>query len=534
MGTRTRRWVLGTAALAVVAIVAAAAVVLWGPAPVAGDGDPDAGAPAGAGVVASDFLAAFARGAPAEAAVYTDAPDEAAAGLTAAIAGLADATLRAELAPLPDVPADGDRVRGTATLTWTLGAGRTWRYETAVEVRRHDGGWAVHWTPALVHPRLGEGQRLEVRSATGPAVLDGAGRPLLVWRGGAAVRAPDAPRSILLPGLARVAVERAGGAWSVVAAGADGAAARLYGSPATDAEPLRSTLDLDVQRAARAAVDGTGLPAHLVALRPSDGAVLAVAQNAAAGAAPHALTGLYPPGSTFKIATATAVLHRGLAAPDTVLPCPGTARLGTRTIPNDGEFDLGSVPLRTAFAESCNTTFARLATRLPADGLQQAATRLGLNADFTIPGATTEAGTVTAAPDPVQRLEDAIGQGRVLASPFGVALMAATVAEGAAVTPRLWRDLPTGVGTGYEPPPAPVLGQVRAMMRQVVTGGTGAALAGRGAVYGKTGTAQAAEAETHGWFAGFRDDLAFAVLVRGAGTSGPAVTATADFLDRLP
>lgn len=251
--------------------------------------------------------------------------------------------------------------------------------------------------------------------------------------------------------MARLARERSGtGTWSVVRVDAQGRELeRLTGRQVGEREPLTSTVSLAVQDAAQAAVDGAGAPALLVALQPSTGDLLAVAQNAMAGAAPDSLTGLYAPGSTFKIATATAVLEHGAATPDTVLPCPGTARIGTRTIPNDDRFDLGDVPLHTAFAHSCNTTFARLAADLPPDALARAATELGLNADFQIPGITTEAGKVEAAADPVQRLEDGIGQGRVQASPFGIALMAATVAHGAPVTPRLWRDIETTIATGY-------------------------------------------------------------------------------------
>ncbi len=68
--------------------------------------------------------------------------------------------------------------------------------------------------------------------------------------------------------------------------------------------------------------------------------------------------------------------------------------------------------------------------------------------------------------------------------------MTATVASGKALTPKLWRDLKTKVTAGYQPPPRAVLEKVRTMMREAVTGGTAKALAGRGNVFGKTGTAQ--------------------------------------------
>lgn len=239
--------------------------------------------------------------------------------------------------------------------------------------------------------------------------------------------------------------------------------------------------------------------------------------------------------SARKIATAAAALQAGAAGLDTVLACPATATIGTRTIPNDDRFELGDVPLHTAFARSCNTTFARLAADLPPEALSQAAGQLGLNADFVIPGLSTEAGKVEPAATVPLRVENGIGQGTVQASPFGVALMTATVAGGKSVTPRLWRTLETTVNAGYRPPPAAVLTQIRTMMREVVTAGTGRALAGRGAVFGKTGTAQIGTGEqAHGWFTGYRGDLAWAVLVEEAQTSGPAIDVSGTFLRGVP
>ena len=118
-----------------------------------------------------------------------------------------------------------------------------------------------------------------------------------------------------------------------------------------------------------------------MAIKPSTGEILAVAQNAAADAdGPTATTGLYPPGSTFKIITAGAAIERDMATPNTLLGCPGTVDIGHRTIPNYGGFDLGTVPMSRAFASSCNTTFAELASRMPPRGLTQAAAQYGIGA----------------------------------------------------------------------------------------------------------------------------------------------------------
>ncbi len=328
--------------------------------------------------------------------------------------------------------------------------------------------------------------------------------------------------------------------WTVDAVGANGATvASLAGAPPGPGTPARVTLDRGVQDAAEAAVRGQTKEAAIVAIRPSTGAVLAVAQNDPANAAgPIALSGRYPPGSTFKIVTAYAALAGGKVTPQTPLDCPGTTVINGRTIPNEDSFVLGTVPLTRAFAKSCNTTFSRLALGLAPDALPAAALDLGFGADYKIPGMTTITGSIDPATDDLQRASDGFGQGDVLASPFGMALMAATVAKGAPVTPQLVAGRATGTLKAPTAPDAAVLAQLRPMMRAVVTEGTATGVAGQGEVFGKTGTAEFAGPDgrnrAHGWFVGYRGDLAFATLIVDGGSSAPAVGLTARFLGGVP
>ncbi|HET9565719.1 MAG TPA: NTF2-like N-terminal transpeptidase domain-containing protein, partial [Mycobacterium sp.] len=160
--------------------------------------------------------------------------------------------------------------------------------------------------------------------------------------------------------------------WRVVSVNQNGADIDVLNEvPAAPAPSITISLDRAVQNAAQNAVDGVGgKKAMIVAIKPSTGEILAVAQNADADAdGPAATTGLYPPGSTFKIITAGAAIERDMATPDTLLGCPGVLDIGHRTVPNYGGFDLGTVPMSRAFASSCNTTFAELASRMPPRGL---------------------------------------------------------------------------------------------------------------------------------------------------------------------
>jgi hypothetical protein len=323
--------------------------------------------------------------------------------------------------------------------------------------------------------------------------------------------------------------------WRVVTVNANGVDVDVLNEVAGQPAPsVTISLDRAVQTAAQNAVGITGKQAMIVVIKPSTGEVLAVAQNAAADRdGPVATMGLYPPGSTFKIVTAGAAIERDMATPNTLLGCPGHMDIGHRTIPNYGGFDLGTVPMSRAFASSCNTTFAELASRMPPRGLTQAASQYGIGPDYTIPGLNTVSGSVPPTVNLTERTEDGFGQGKVLVSPFGMAMAAATVAAGATPVPRLIEGTDTQV-TGDRPPiPQQVVDGLRPMMRLVVTNGTAKDLQGSGDVRGKTGEAEF-DGGSHAWFTGYRGDMAFAALIVGGGSSEYAVRMLRDMLDSLP
>ncbi|ODQ93526.1 penicillin-binding transpeptidase domain-containing protein [Mycolicibacterium holsaticum] len=308
----------------------------------------------------------------------------------------------------------------------------------------------------------------------------------------------------------------------------------LHEVPGQPAPSIRISIDRTVQNAAQQAVNTTGKQAMIVAIKPSTGEILAVAQNTAADAEGLiATTGLYPPGSTFKMITAGAAIERDMATPNTLLPCPGTIDIGHRTVPNYGGFDLGTVPMSRAFASSCNTTFAELASRMPPRGLTNAAAKYGIGADFEIEGLNTVTGSVPPTVNLAERTEDGFGQGKVVASPFGMALAAATVAAGKTPVPQLIQGRQTVVHGEMEPIGDKILDGLRPMMRLVVTNGTAEDLQGAGDVRGKTGEAEFAGG-SHSWFAGYRGDLAFAALIVGGGSSEYAVRMLKGMLDGLP
>ena len=276
----------------------------------------------------------------------------------------------------------------------------------------------------------------------------------------------------------------------------------------------------------------------LVVVRPGTGEILAVSSNEAADAN-NALTGQFPPGSSMKIISATALLSTGTLTPDTPVACPGTTTVEGREFENQDQFDLGTVPFTEAFARSCNTTFIQQALALPDPALAEAATSYGVGTDWQLPVGIF-GGSVPGDSTGTTKAANAIGQGEVLMSPAQMALVAGAVAGGTATAPV---EVVGGEPAGPAPtgPGQPVLDALRPLMRQVVLSGTATALADRGEVYGKTGTAEYGSnvpPEAHGWFVGYQlagpqGDIAFAVLVEGGQSSSVAVGVTDAFLGGL-
>ncbi|MEV6364910.1 penicillin-binding transpeptidase domain-containing protein [Nocardia asteroides] len=572
-----------------------------------------ASGPQGPVPAADAFAAALAGHDLAAAAGLTSSPEKATAALTSAWQALQAEKLEVRTG---DARVSGDTATVDYTYSWTLPKGRQWTYTGELQMGRSGGRWLVRWTSADIHPKLGDTQTLELRTAPAPRarVNESAGSDVLIPGKVSRVRfdmadAPDptrvagalaaalsridpvayTPQSILdaarkadggytvillseyeaetiggeligLPGVTltqewdmvptdrkfapdlltqvrkTVIAEVDGKAgWSVVTRNANGADLDVLHEVAAQPAPsFALSIDRFVQNSAQHAVDLRTEQTMMVVLRPSTGAILAVAQNKAADRdGPVATSGQYPPGSIFKTVTASAAMAAGIATPDTVLPCPSHTTIGERTIPNYNLFSVGDVPMATAYERSCNTTFARLASRLDDDALTQAAARLGIGQDYKVEGLPTMSGSVPPADGLVQRAEDGIGQGKVVVSPFGMAVMAATVAHGSAPVPYLIAGRPTEV-TGDRPAiDADVVDGLRTMMRMVVTGGTAERIRDQGEVYGKTGEAEV-EGGSHSWFVGYRGDMAFATLLVKGGSSDNAVAVTRDMFTALP
>jgi cell division protein FtsI/penicillin-binding protein 2 len=308
----------------------------------------------------------------------------------------------------------------------------------------------------------------------------------------------------------------------------------LVTRPGRNGRPVRTTLDPAVQRAAETALGDRRDETAMVAIEPSTGDVLAVANRPLDSSYDRALEGRYPPGSTFKVVTTAALLRAGLQ-PQEVVDCPPTTTVGGRSFRNFEGGAAGAVPFAQDFAESCNTAFVGLTERLPATALREAGRDFGLGERLEL-GMPVADSQVPPGRDLVARAAAMIGQDRILASPLAMAGVAATVADGRWRAPRLLAGDPRREGPQLEQSERDTL---RTLMRSVVTEGTGTALASiPGAVHGKSGTAEYGGGDpppTHAWFIAYRDDVAVAVLVEN-GRSGGSVAApiAARFFAALP
>jgi penicillin-binding protein 2 len=320
-------------------------------------------------------------------------------------------------------------------------------------------------------------------------------------------------------------------------------------------EEVTLTIDLDIQRAAEAAMAGHN--GAVVALDPNTGDILAMVSapsfdlNAPGGARSEfnrAVRGQYPPGSVFKIITAAAGLEDGKINPNTYFYCDG-AYQGIRCWKHDGH---GAQDLVNALAHSCNVYFMHTAERLGADELAKMARRFGLDQSVDIDGVLTGKAGVVPNPawakrvmhrawEPGDTLQMGMGQSSLTVTPLQSAFVAAAIANGGhLVRPRLIQRI--GDKTQPTQPPTPLglkaetLRWIERGLRAVVVEGTAKQLDASLQIAGKTGTAQNPGGADHAWFVGYapanHPTIAIAVLVEQGGHGGVVAAPIAEAIIR--
>jgi hypothetical protein len=312
--------------------------------------------------------------------------------------------------------------------------------------------------------------------------------------------------------------------------------ATLYTLAPHQGTSVATTIEPSVQRAAEAALAGENKSAALVAVNASTGAVLA-AVSVNSGGFDQAIDGGFPPGSTFKVITSTALISHGLT-PQSAASCPGTATVDGEVFHN-AESEAPVSNLLQAFTESCNTAFIKLATgHLAPPDFPSTAELFGLGQGLHI-GLVAFGGSVPRPKDEADLAATSIGQGRVLVSPLGLAMVAAAADTGTVRAPQLVTSASAAdASSSGRQLPTSVVSDLHEMMASVVARGTAAGQGLPAGTYAKTGTAQygtTGPLKTDAWLMGFKGDIAFAALVvnstgNGGPTCGPIV---AKFLNGL-
>lgn len=326
-------------------------------------------------------------------------------------------------------------------------------------------------------------------------------------------------------------------------------------------DDLITTLDSNVQKQAYNLLNSTGQKGAVVALNPKTGDILSmvsapsfdpndsqltaswktISTDKNRPLLNRAVSGLYPPGSTFKTITAISALENINGVMNETFNDTGGLRFNSKDVLNNfnGEV-LGTINLKQAYVHSSNQIFGTLGLTLGNTKLKKTAEDFYFNKDIPSDGIVIDKSIFPTynSYEKGNMAQSAIGQSGDLATPMQMALIASTIANnGMMMKPHLVNSVvtsdgdtimtykPESIGTVITPE---IAATMKEFMRGVVTDGTGgnADISGL-SVCGKTGTADHKDTENakpHSWFIGFapmdNPKIAVAVIVEDGGQGG--------------
>lgn len=290
--------------------------------------------------------------------------------------------------------------------------------------------------------------------------------------------------------------------------------------PRDTPQPVQTTLDPAFQLKAEAALKALKTPASLVAVQPVTSYVLAVANHGTDE--DLALTGQYPPGMTFGIISAEALLSHGVQ-PTEAVDCVAGASSDSvgKGAPKTAPGSFGG-----NFGKPCGAeTMQALASRIDAASLAQQAAQFGIGKDLGLGQVPVFSGQAPAPATDQEKVAMMSGQGKVLVSPLNMALAAAAVSRAVWQPPILLEPLadPNGGGNVQPGPPAQLqllpgeaTVQLQTMMMNAVRSGTAknANVPGK-TVRGVVSQVDYGQGKSVSWFVGYTDGVAFAIAVEG-------------------
>lgn len=284
----------------------------------------------------------------------------------------------------------------------------------------------------------------------------------------------------------------------------------------------------------------------------------------------RATQGLYPPGSIFKIITASAALEYDPSLKDYTMECYGEKDFGYHTMHCFNSIEHGHEDMKEAFAQSCNTYFATIGMEIGPRNIIKAANDFGFGEET---GYDLESSkplfSLTEDATTSEIIETSIGQGKTMVSPLFMAMVTGAIAnDGLMMKPYIFdhsvnnwgfeenRTIPEKLRQVVDPETA---SEIKELMKEVVNSGTAedagfyvrpgtdvissdsSVSSGNVSsepvyvqVAGKTGTAENSSGDDHAWFVAFApaDDpkIAVAVILENAGKGSKAVPITSDIM----
>ena len=252
----------------------------------------------------------------------------------------------------------------------------------------------------------------------------------------------------------------------------------------------------------------------------------------------RATQGLYPPGSTFKIVTLAAALESLDGVDRREFYCSGEMAVGEGAVTDNEGNGHGDLTLESAFTRSCNLTFGSLALELGNGRLKSKAEAMGFNNNFLFRDIVVYESRFPDTESDFELAWSGVGQGRVLATPLHMAMIAGAVAnDGVMMEPRLVSSIVGDSGIPQALAGASAYRRIlssgtaavlKDYMEKTVSSGTGTRAQVDGyTIAGKTGTAEVSSSRTvkpHAWFVGYCADeehpLALAIVVENGGHGG--------------
>ncbi|AIS52947.1 penicillin-binding protein A [Thermoanaerobacter kivui] len=252
----------------------------------------------------------------------------------------------------------------------------------------------------------------------------------------------------------------------------------------------------------------------------------------------RATQGLYPPGSVFKIVTASAALTYKPELYNKTFNCKGYIIVDGNKISDYEGIAHGILDFKKAFYVSCNSAFIEIGLNVGSENLQTMAYNFGLDRQvpLEIDTAKNQFPPLPTVGGKVALAETSIGQGKILVTPLTMALVASAVAnDGVIMKPYLMRYVvdPISCTVIEKSTPSqylnPISKEVANTIKELTIGavreGTGTAAQIPGiTVAGKTGTAENPHGKPHAWFVGFAPaespQIVVSVIVENGGAGG--------------